>query len=261
MALIDDLLTAFKTARYGEDVRDSIVTLARELWKKCEDSISAAVTFIPHVASNGDLSWTNTKGATNPATVNIAGPQGVSPTVTTSKSGKTTTLTITDKTGAKTATILDGADGTVSFDSLTQAQKESLKGMDALTIAVSQAWSGNNLVLTAHVYMGGRELSDAEVSALGAVKWFKDGSNTSCATGKSTTQAVSGKGVFEARLETGGGTNMSTLARDSITVHVPVNNLTSTSTTDCLSAAQGKILLDKINSLQNEVNTLKGGNS
>lgn len=40
---------------------------------------------------------------------------------------------------------------------------------------------------------------------------------------------------------------MSTLARNSITVHVPVNNLTSTSTTDCLSAAQGKILLDKIN--------------
>lgn len=39
------------------------------------------------------------------------GKDGVSPTVTVSKSGKVTTLTITDKEGTKTATISDGADG------------------------------------------------------------------------------------------------------------------------------------------------------
>ena len=33
-------------------------------------------TFTPSVASNGDLSWTNDGGKTNPATVNIKGPKG-----------------------------------------------------------------------------------------------------------------------------------------------------------------------------------------
>lgn len=39
------------------------------------------------------------------------GKDGVSPTVTTSKSGKVTTITITDANGTKTATINDGSDG------------------------------------------------------------------------------------------------------------------------------------------------------
>lgn len=33
-------------------------------------------TFIPHVDSNGNLSWTNNKGLSNPTTVNIKGPKG-----------------------------------------------------------------------------------------------------------------------------------------------------------------------------------------
>ena len=45
-------------------------------------------------------------GATGPA-----GTDGVSPTVTTSKSGKVTTITIKDATGTKTAIINDGEDG------------------------------------------------------------------------------------------------------------------------------------------------------
>lgn len=45
-------------------------------------------------------------GATGPA-----GANGVSPSVTVSKSGKVTTITIKDATGTKTATINDGADG------------------------------------------------------------------------------------------------------------------------------------------------------
>ena len=40
-----------------------------------------------------------------------AGADGVSPTVTTSKIGKVTTITIKDATGTKTATINDGSDG------------------------------------------------------------------------------------------------------------------------------------------------------
>ena len=36
------------------------------------------VTFTPSVAANGDISWTNDGGKTNPQTVNIMGPQGPS---------------------------------------------------------------------------------------------------------------------------------------------------------------------------------------
>lgn len=43
--------------------------------------------------------------------VKIEGDDGVSPTVSTSKSGKATTITFTDKSGTKTATVIDGEDG------------------------------------------------------------------------------------------------------------------------------------------------------
>lgn len=33
-------------------------------------------TFTPSVTEDGDLSWTNNQGLTNPVTVNIRGPQG-----------------------------------------------------------------------------------------------------------------------------------------------------------------------------------------
>lgn len=36
-------------------------------------------TFTPYVDTNGNLSWTNDKGLTNPATVNIKGPAGTTP--------------------------------------------------------------------------------------------------------------------------------------------------------------------------------------
>lgn len=48
-----------------------------------------------------------------------AGTDGVSPTVETSKEGKTTTITITDATGTHTATIQDGLDGTGAGDMTT----------------------------------------------------------------------------------------------------------------------------------------------
>ena len=46
-----------------------------------------------------------------PALVGPAGPAGVSPTVSVSKTGKVTTITIVDAAGTHTATINDGADG------------------------------------------------------------------------------------------------------------------------------------------------------
>ena len=53
-----------------------------------------------------------------PALVGPAGPAGVSPTVSVSKTGKVTTITIVDAEGTHTATINDGADGSGAGDML-----------------------------------------------------------------------------------------------------------------------------------------------
>lgn len=63
--------------------------------------------------------WKNVGSIQGPAgTDGIDGTDGVSPTVEISKTGKVTTITITDATGPHTATINDGVDGTGAGDML-----------------------------------------------------------------------------------------------------------------------------------------------
>lgn len=57
------------------------------------------------------------------------GNDGFSPTVTTEKVGKTTTITITDAEGEHTATILDGADGQGSGDMRTEVYDKDQNGI------------------------------------------------------------------------------------------------------------------------------------
>lgn len=57
------------------------------------------------------------------------GNDGFSPTVTTEKVGKTTTITITDAEGVHTATILDGADGQGSGDMRTEVYDVNQNGI------------------------------------------------------------------------------------------------------------------------------------
>lgn len=65
------------------------------------------------------------------------GTDGVSPTVTASKSGKVTTITITDKNGTKTATINDGVDGSNGKDGTSVTVK---------SVSESTADGGSNVV-------------------------------------------------------------------------------------------------------------------
>lgn len=58
------------------------------------------------------------------------GADGISPTITSSKIGKTTTLTITDANGTTTATILDGADGMGAGDMLASVYDTQGKAQD-----------------------------------------------------------------------------------------------------------------------------------
>lgn len=58
--------------------------------------------------------------------------------------------------------------------------------------------------LTAHVYKGGTEVIGSELTALGTIKWYKDGSTTSVATGATLTikpGEVSNQANYIAQLE------------------------------------------------------------
>ena len=58
-----------------------------------------------------DGEWLTDENGNKIKAIGTDGKDGVSPTVSVSKSGKVTTVSITDKNGTKTATINDGADG------------------------------------------------------------------------------------------------------------------------------------------------------
>jgi hypothetical protein len=83
-------------------------------------------------------------------------------------------------------------------------------GKDAITMAITS--SGGTIfkntaiatTLTAHVYKGGVEVTGSALSALGTIKWYKDGGTTAVATGATYTIGagdVSNKATFSAQLE------------------------------------------------------------
>lgn len=65
-------------------------------------------TFTPSVDADGNLSWTNDKGRTNPATVNI---KGYSPTILVREIEGGKQLIITDSRQSQTIDVMDGVDG------------------------------------------------------------------------------------------------------------------------------------------------------
>lgn len=65
-------------------------------------------TFTPSVDADGNLSWTNDKGRTNPATVNV---KGYSPRILVREVDGGHQLVITDYSGSQTVDVMDGAAG------------------------------------------------------------------------------------------------------------------------------------------------------
>ena len=111
----------------------------------------------------------------------------------------------TGATGAQGATGATGAQGATGATGATGAA-----GADALMLVVTSSNglifknSSISTVLTAHVYKGGVELTGTALTALGTIKWYKDGSATATATGQTLTidaGAVTGKATYVAQLE------------------------------------------------------------
>jgi hypothetical protein len=83
-------------------------------------------------------------------------------------------------------------------------------GADAITLTITSSNgtifknSAIETVLTAHVYKAGAELTAAQVTALGTIKWYKDGAETPVGTGATLTidaGDVSHKASYVAQLE------------------------------------------------------------
>ena len=91
----------------------------------------------------------------------------------------------------------------VALDTITLSRSDD--GIDAINIEISQSWNGNVCTLTANVFMGGKQLSDTEVIALGALKWYANG--TFISNGKTLTRTVTSRETLECRLESGGWPN------------------------------------------------------
>ena len=101
--------------------------------------------------------------------------------------------------------VRDGKDGPKGDKGETGA-----KGDDAIYMNITSS-NGNVFkntaiatTLTAHVYKGATELTGAAITALGTIKWYKDGGTTSIATGQTFTVSagdVTNKATYTAQLE------------------------------------------------------------
>lgn len=117
-------------------------------------------------------------------------------------------------TGAKGATGAKGDTGATGPKGETGAQgpkgATGPAGADAIMLAIT---SSNGFIfkntsvattLTAHVYKGGAEVTGTALSALGTIKWYKDGGTTAVGTGATLTISsgdVSNKASYTAQLE------------------------------------------------------------
>ena len=83
-------------------------------------------------------------------------------------------------------------------------------GADAITMVITSSNgeifknSAIETTLTAHVYQAGTEVTGSALTALGTIKWYKDGGSTAVSTGQTliiNSGDVTNKAVYEARLE------------------------------------------------------------
>ena len=83
-------------------------------------------------------------------------------------------------------------------------------GADAITIAITSSNgtifknSAIETTLTAHVYKAGNEVTGSALTALGTIKWYKDGGTTAVATGATLNISagnVTNKATYTAQLE------------------------------------------------------------
>lgn len=90
-----------------QELTSEIADLKQELLDARDSGALDGATFTPSVSSTGDLSWTNDRGRENPETVNVRGPDGISPVITVTSIQGGHRITITDINGTKYIDVKD----------------------------------------------------------------------------------------------------------------------------------------------------------
>lgn len=117
-------------------------------------------------------------------------------TVTYSDGSTTTTYTVGGKVGAKGDQGVQGPQGNAGADAITLA----------ITSSAGFIFKNSSIAttLTAHVYKAGAEVTGTALSALGTIKWYKDGGTTAVGTGSTlsiSAGSVTNKATYTAQLE------------------------------------------------------------
>ena len=108
-------------------------------------------------------------------------------------------------TGAQGNPGKDGTNGKDGTDG-----KDGADGADAITMSITSSagtiFKNSSVVtiLTAHVYKAGAEVTGSALTALGTIKWYKDGETTAKATGQTLSISagqVTNKATYIAQLE------------------------------------------------------------
>ena len=90
-----------------QELTSEIADLKQELLDARDSGALDGATFTPSVSSTGDLSWTNDRGRENPETVNVRGPDGISPVITVTNIPGGHRITITDINGTQHIDVKD----------------------------------------------------------------------------------------------------------------------------------------------------------
>ena len=143
------------------------------------------------VGSSGTSAPTGTWSATVPST--SAGQYLWTRTVVTYSDGTSTTSYSVARNGTNGTNGADGADGADALSMVIISSNGSIfKNTEIAT------------TLTAHVYRGGAEVTGSALTALGTIRWYKDGGTTAVATGQTLTISagdVANSANYTAQLE------------------------------------------------------------
>jgi hypothetical protein len=186
------------------------------LWTKTvvkySDGKSTEAYSVSYKGTNGSNGSNGTSVTVKSTSVTYqAGTSGTTPPTGT---WSTTVPSVANGQYLWTKTVVNYSDGK-STESYSVSYKgtngiNGTNGKDAITMAITS--SGGTIfkntaiatTLTAHVYKGGVEVTGSALSALGTIKWYKDGGTTAVATGATYTIGagdITNKATFSAQLE------------------------------------------------------------
>lgn len=186
------------------------------LWTKTvvrySDGKSTEAYSVSYKGTNGSNGSNGTSVTVSSTSVTYqAGTSGTTPPTGT---WSTTVPSVANGQYLWTKTVVNYSDGK-STESYSVSYKgtngiNGTNGKDAITMAITS--SGGTIfkntaiatTLTAHVYKGGVEVTGSALSALGTIKWYKDGGTTAVATGATYTidaGDITNKATFSAQLE------------------------------------------------------------